>query len=621
MSSRKSEKQNKAHRWLIAAIIFVFAVFTAGAAAFVKLYDQRVYPGIYAGPISLGGLTKEEARDRIQKETDAFLKKGFVFKTPERRVAVEPIIIAPEDPDLFYALASFNTDRILTDALDAGRGPSPAANLRDILSALIFKKTIPPVFSLDKERLLSALKQNFGYLEKPPQEAGWKITFGRDGAPDFKVVEESSGTVFLYDEALRKLEESIYTLSPAEIELQKHGADPKIKKEDVAVSVPEAKKILSRGPVTVEASDKSWKIRPETIAKWLIIKKEKGVANADLSRDEIKLSLKEWGRDYGIEQEPKNAKFRLDGGKVVEFQTSANGIHIASDKNVSSIRSLLLTGAIQKESLVLETEIVEPEFTTDEVNTFGIKELIGVSTTSFSGSPKNRRHNIKVALEKLNGLIIAQGEDFSLVKAIGVVDADTGFKEELVIKGDRTTPEFGGGLCQIATTVFRSALSSGLPILERQNHSYRVSYYEPPVGMDATIYLPKPDLIFKNNTGASILILGSISGNDLTFEFWGTKDGRIAETTKPVVTNITSPPPPKLIMTDELPPGVKRCTEKAHNGADAVFTYIVTAADGTKTEQIFRSHYRPWQEVCLQGVEPGAESASGPPATETSSAN
>ena len=457
---------------------------------------------------------------------------------------------------------------------------------------------------MDKERLLGALEQNFAYLEEKPEEAGWKITFGYDGEPRFSVVEEKPGIVFRYDEALRSLEQNTSLLEEKEIEIRKEDAKPKITKEDISAAIPEAVQILSRAPIRVSVEKASWQITASTAAKWLIVSKENGVLKADLSKEAVKESLKEWGRAYGLEQEPKNAKFSLKDGKVVEFQTSENGLHIASDKNINAIRNALLKDG-SAEPLALSLETVEPEFTTGEVNTFGIKELIGTGITSFTGSPKNRRLNIKIAVEKLNGLIIPAGEDFSLVKAIGNIDADAGFKEELVIKGNKTTPEFGGGLCQIATTVFRSALKSGLPILERQSHSYRVSYYEPPVGMDATIYLPKPDLIFKNDTGAAILVLGSVSGDNLSFEFWGASDGRIAETTKPIVSNITAPPPPKLIMTDELPPGVKKCTEKAHNGADAVFTYTIAYPDGKKDEQVFRSHYRAWQEVCLQGVEPG----------------
>ncbi len=592
-------------RWLLSAIIFVFLASLGGAIAFVYAYDQRIYPGIFIGPVSLGGLTQEEARKKINLATDNYLKNGLVFKTPERRAVIESVIIAPKDPDLYYAFVSFDADKMIDRALRVGRESGSFNNLRDLLTVLTFKKIIPLDFNLDKERLLNALEQNFAYLEELPVEARWKITFGPNNLPRFNVIEEKPGNIFRYDEALRELEESAALLSPREIELKKKEAKPKIIKEDVAAAIPEAQNILARAPLNVVAADKNWKISKETVAQWLVVKKTKEKVAVALDADAVKTSLKEWGKAYGLEQEPQNAKFRLENNKVIEFQTSINGAHIGSDANTLAISKALANDAAESQTVVLATETVEPEFRTDEVNTFGIKELIGIATTSFAGSPKNRRHNIKVALEKLNGLIIAPGEEFSLNKAIGSIDADAGFKEELVIKGDKTIPEFGGGLCQIATTIFRTALKAGLPILERQNHSYRVPYYEPPVGMDATIYLPKPDFIFKNDTGAAILILGNISGNNLSFEFWGASDGRIAETSKPVVTNITPPPPPKLVMTDELPPGIKKCTEKAHVGSDASFVYTITRPDGTKEEQTFRSHYRPWQEVCLVGVAPG----------------
>ena len=123
------------------------------------------------------------------------------------------------------------------------------------------------------------------------------------------------------------------------------------------------------------------------------------------------------------------------------------------------------------------------------------------------------------------------------------------------------------------------------------------------MGIDATIYDPKPDLKFLNDTGNYILIQARIEGDELIFEFWGTKDGRVAVQSEPIVFNRTSPPPAKLIETLDLPVGKKKCTERAHAGADAIFTYTITYIDGVVKTQEFKSHYKPWGEVCLIGVE------------------
>jgi vancomycin resistance protein YoaR len=171
----------------------------------------------------------------------------------------------------------------------------------------------------------------------------------------------------------------------------------------------------------------------------------------------------------------------------------------------------------------------------------------------------------------------------------------------MTIMGNKTVPQDGGGLCQIGTTMFRAALASGFPITARQAHSYRVMYYEP-AGTDATIYQPWPDLRFVNDSPNYILIQTHVSGNDLYFDFWGTKDGRVVEQTDPTIYNIVKPEPTKTVETLSLKPGEKKCTERAHNGADAFFDYKVTYPDGTIKEKRFKSHYVPWREVCLIGV-------------------
>src|SRR5690606_1808590 len=137
-------------------------------------------------------------------------------------------------------------------------------------------------------------------------------------------------------------------------------------------------------------------------------------------------------------------------------------------------------------------------------------EILGVGYSNFAGSPANRVHNISIGAAKLDGLLIAPGEEFSLLNALRPFTVTAGYLPELVIKGDKITPEVGGGLCQIGSTTFRAAMNSGLSITERRNHSLVVSYYNDPrngnPGTDATIYDGSPDFKFINDTGHHILI-------------------------------------------------------------------------------------------------------------------
>ncbi|MCR4307313.1 MAG: VanW family protein, partial [Candidatus Berkelbacteria bacterium] len=233
-----------------------------------------------------------------------------------------------------------------------------------------------------------------------------------------------------------------------------------------------------------------------------------------------------------------------------------------------------------------------------------IKERIGYGETNMRNSPANRRHNIANGISLLSSALVKPGEEFSTVAKLGAVDNTTGFLPELVIKDDRTVPEFGGGLCQVSTTLFRTVMNAGLKVMERTNHSYRVSYYEPPIGLDATIYLPKPDFKFLNDTPGYILIQGRVVGNKVIFELWGTSDGRTSAISTPVVTNVIDPPPPIYVDSDTLPIGETKITDHAHQGATAVAHYTVTRNGQVINQQTFRSVYKALPERGLHGTNP-----------------
>jgi len=202
---------------------------------------------------------------------------------------------------------------------------------------------------------------------------------------------------------------------------------------------------------------------------------------------------------------------------------------------ISEIKNAVDSQSFKKIKMNIVTKV--PEIREDNLGILGIFELISEGISSFSGSPSNRIHNIKKGASKFNGVLVKPGEEFSFNKTLGPVGSATGFLPELVIKENKTIPEYGGGLCQVSTTAFRAALLAGLPILERKEHAYRVKYYEwlYGSGVDATIYSPHPDMRFKNDTGHYILIQTRVSGTKLVFDFYGSKDGRNGVINKPTI--------------------------------------------------------------------------------------
>lgn len=217
---------------------------------------------------------------------------------------------------------------------------------------------------------------------------------------------------------------------------------------------------------------------------------------------------------------------KIEDGRVTEFTPPTTGKALDRYSSALKIINELAQGNTSIELTVYSTQ---PTKSLESMNNLGLKELIGRGESKFNGSPANRRHNIKVGVQKMTGIIIKPNEEFSFNKYLGPVEASTGFKPELVIKAEGTIPEFGGGLCQVSSTAFRAAMHAGLPITARRNHSYAVQYYAPQ-GTDATIYPGVQDLKFTNNTGHNILIWPYFKDdNYLVFDFYGTFDGRKVE--------------------------------------------------------------------------------------------
>lgn len=310
-----------------------------------------------------------------------------------------------------------------------------------------------------------------------------------------------------------------------------------------------------------------------------------------------------------FQKEPVDALFNFQNGKVIEFKPARNGIIVNSDilsKEIVVAFNNLEKSAEKQEKLSPSFQTVEPKIKNSDVNDLGIKELLGSGTSTFKHSSATRNINIAKGISIVNRILVAPGDTFSFVKSLGEVTLEAGYKQAYIIRQGKTELDVGGGICQVSTTLFRAMLNAGLNITERKNHAYRVSYYEEDSkpGFDATIFIPSPDLKFINDTKHHILIQSVLDMDNrrLTYEIYGTSDGRKVNITNYRQWDSTPPPPDVWIDDPTIPVGKTVQDEQAIRGLKTAFDWNVTDSNGNIIHQkTFQSNFAAWAAVYRRG--------------------
>ncbi len=275
-------------------------------------------------------------------------------------------------------------------------------------------------------------------------------------------------------------------------------------------------------PLTLTVHDKQWAIPPGILRTWIRTRQEGDTTFVRLHPGRI--------YDYlnriispAVNDTGENARIVFRDGKSELKAAGRKGSIVDGVKTSLAIRNAALVGG--HVAAVAMKPYAPPVLGVKDFERLGIRDLLARGETDFRGSPANRKKNIAVGRLRFQGILVAPDEEFSFQKFLGPVTKDTGYLPELVIKEHVTTPEFGGGLCQVSTTVFRAAVRAGMDITLRRAHAYPVKYYGTP-GFDATIYPPFPDLRFRNTTGQWVLLQTALEGTKLIVLVYGKSDGR-----------------------------------------------------------------------------------------------
>ncbi len=310
-------------------------------------------------------------------------------------------------------------------------------------------------------------------------------------------------------------------------------------------------------------------------------------------------------------REPENALFTMENGRVTAFRIEKNGVRVNTKEAIVQIDKKIRMVAYDSRTpteirIKVADSISKPTITLASSNEFGIVEKIGEATSNYAGSIPGRIHNVILGTSKFNGIIIPKGAVFSFNNAVGDISAATGYAPAYIIKDGKTILGDGGGICQVSTTLFRATMNTGLPIIERHAHAYRVHYYEndKKPGFDATVFSPSVDFRFKNDTNAAILIQTAIDKVSQTvyFTFYGKKDNRKVSLTDATIWDVVPAPEPKFQDDPTLKRGTQKQVDWAAPGTKSRFHYRVTKGEELIQDTDFYSNYRPWQAIFLVGT-------------------
>lgn len=596
-------------RWLIGCgfgllslIIGLLLLFGAGNIIFAK----TIYPRVYVGSLAVGTLSPGATKEQLTRALDNYetrklvltLSNGTSYTVTPKELGFNP-----------------NIETTITAAYAVGRDKNALNSLYQMGSLLLQPKVISLISTDNSAKITQYISSLAQKVDKPERDATLILNDGK-----LKEINSAEGSRLDQANASVLIKNSLSSLSDSPVKLAIVTTLPKVYQEGLAKATTQAKQILT-ADINLNFQQKSYEIKNDQLSQWLIfraglvpVENGKGYyLEATLNEEKMHAYITTIA--HQIDQDPVDAKLTIVDGKATVFAPSSNGYKVDQDALASSVSQAILQGGQQ--TLTIPVTTTQPQISSDKINSLGINELIGSATTSFVHSPDNRVHNIQTGAQFLNGQLVKPGDTFSTLVALGKIDGSTGYLPELVIKEDKTVPEFGGGLCQVSTTLFRAALSAGVPIVERQNHSWRISYYEPPVGLDATIYLPAPDFKFKNDTPGWILIQSNVDvdNSKITFQLYGSKDGRTSKIIGPTL--LYSTPAPDTVYVDDptLATGETKRLQAPHPGGKATATYQVFDKDGKKiNEQTFVSIYKASAAQYLRGTGPAADQPTDQPA-------
>jgi vancomycin resistance protein YoaR len=535
------------------------------------LFSGKVMPGVAVDGVALGG----------DGELDAYVEISALAAQLE----AEPIRATVGDTRLVLAPGQigFDVDELATlrAARQAARTTNPIEQTVGALLRRVRSDTVPLVVSWDAEALEDIIDQWFVELADGVTDPGLRF----EGTEVIEVV-ASPGRGIDRDEARRAVEEQLRRAQRHEVELEIRTVEPRIGPDAVAAAAARARQLLAQDIVVI-ANDQFLVLRPEGLASALGTRPDGDELELVIDHERLVAAL---GDDFArLVVPPVDARFAVDG-TTVSIVPHENG----RGPDLDALSDAILAGERRIETPVVD---VVPERTTEWAKSLRIDGLVSTFTTEFPpGQP--RVENIRQAAAYLDGTIVMPGEVFSFNDTVGPRTEARGFVQAPVYYGE-FTEDIGGGVSQVATTLFNAVFYGGYEDVTHKPHTIYFSRY--PRVIEATVNYPSLDLKFRNDTDAGVLIKAWAGSSSITISFYGNNGGRQVRLEGPFVLE-------EIPVTDEyvawplLPVGEEQLVERGIPGFVAEAFRIIEAPGRETTRERFVWRYAMLPNKILRGT-------------------
>ena len=554
---------------IIAAMIVLPILVFALARA---LNSGEIAPNVSAAGVPIGGLSEDDAIARLRKHERALRQTPaeFVLARTAFQLDARSVDLGLDERSAVAAAMQVRTGGGFLDQF--------AAWVRSFRSTI----DVPVTFTIDEEALGARFTSwEAAAIGIPPHEGGIAVV---DGViePDYP----QAGRGVDRPAAIPLVRAQLSTLQRTSVTLPTADIVPQVTNRDVDAAVLVARS-LADGPITLRAEDPEVEVTFSTdvllgALRSRVVEGSAAEIAVDFDPEALMTVLEQHRR--AIERPAQDARFVILDDESVDLRPSRRATLLDAGLVAARLREIG-TGADEGEFPFAQGE--EANFTTEDASAMAPIHRVSAFTTEYAPG-EARVTNIHTIADAVDGAIVWPGETFSLNDHVGKRTEDKGYVLAPMILGGDFVDDIGGGVSQFATTFYNAVFFGCYEDVEHQPHSYYFTRY--PLGREATISWPNPDVVFRNDSDALVIIDTSYSSSSITVKFFGNNGGRDCESQTSDRYNFTDPE--TVYEPDSgVAPGVEIVDSNGWQGFTVDVSRIMTQLDGSQTTETWTHRY------------------------------